>query len=96
MMSELENFFRCTFFERLGRVTGLGDLTYNQVKEICSTVYWMQQSNIPLSLDLNEQDLAYCEAIVDTNLFAEGALGNEHSWHLQTAEKFKLFEDILS
>lgn len=82
MMLELEDFFRETFFERLGKLTGMGDLTYKQVKEICSTIYWMRQSHIPLSLDLNETDLAYCEALVDSNLYAEGALGNEHSWHL--------------
>jgi hypothetical protein len=56
----------------------------------------MKQSHIPISLDLDVIDIAYCEAIVDSNLYAEGALGNEHSWHLQTLEKFKLFQDILT
>lgn len=42
MTDDLEKFFRLKFFKRLEELTGLVDLTYKEVKEICSTIYWMK------------------------------------------------------
>lgn len=44
MLEDLEEFFSKTFFQRLSELTGLDkkDLKYKEVKEICSTIYWMK------------------------------------------------------
>ena len=73
-------------------LTGESDLDFKQVKEMCSTVYWMKQSHIPFKFDFTQKDFSFCEAIVDYKLYVEGALGNEHSWEIQTLEKFQLLK----
>jgi len=44
-----------------------------------------------MKIQLTNTEIALCEAVVGSDLYAGNALGNEHSWHLQVQEKLTLF-----
>jgi hypothetical protein len=62
---------------------------------MCSTIYWMLESNIELNFDFTKEDQQFCEALMDTNLYVEAALGYEESWHLQTYESLQFMREII-
>ena len=65
MTDVMDRFFSQLFYERLTELTGIvvKKNEHSKAREICVTIFWMQQSEIPLNFEMTDEDEHTCAAI---------------------------------
>ena len=58
MVDNMLNFFSTLYYKKLSKKTGIEIKRddHKKVRDICTAIYWMQQSNIELAFEMTEED----------------------------------------
>ena len=91
MTSDMNRFFSSKFYGRLADLTGLviQQDPHTKVRDICTSIYWMQQSEIELAFEMTDEDQNMCRAIHQLSQYVrEGLFSKE-------AELMKVYEFVV-
>lgn len=95
MQYEFKSFFDDGFFPRLKELTDMPDANDYTLQDVTNYLYWAEWSDLDLKFDLNDEDNAYINVLMNTSKY-KNRFSSDELWQMPTFEFFKQFSEFVN